>query len=636
MRLIANGNDITQFYKSVKWSGSKNEAARKLDFEVVVSGTDKNLPKLWIAPESEVRWMDDDGNVIFIGRVIHREKSIGDNLMSVSCVDPLYFLKQSKGSFTFKDEPPQKIAQKVLGVFGLTTGKLEPASPVTRTFDVESLYNIVMIAYKLDNEKTKKPYAMRMKGEEVEVVEQGEVVARYQLDAKSNLYDAKYSDDASKMITHVKMFDTDGKEIGDVEKKIEMMESTGKRAAPQTSTAQSTAGPLKGSGNRQKAWNFFKENGFSDAAAAGILGNLMQESGVNVNPSLAQYGGGPGRGIAQWTIGSDRWHQLNAHAKKKGRSWTDLEVQLEFMMIEMQNGNAYWKRSSVSSMESYKQSTDVKQAVYDFERSYERAGKPNYANRIKYANQCMKEYGGSAPVGAKTIYRAEKNEDEKARAEAKLTELEKAASIRVKGDVDLVTGNAVIVKEPFTGLNGKFYIESDTHTWEDNKHMCELELAYKNVMADVETAEKKADSLDGSGSVPRGDGSARSRALEVGKGLIGLKYQWGGNTPQSGLDCTGFVDWCYTQAGMPIPGRLQSHALRRDPAQFNLVEIPWDQRQPGDILWQDGHCAMQYYDGQILESGGTTKSKRYLGYSGVGITSGKGRRFCKAYRYKGT
>src|SRR5690349_1628456 len=52
------------------------------------------------------------------------------------------------------------------------------------------------------------------------------------------------------------------------------------------------------------AFNFFVSKGLTKFQAAGIVGNLMQES--NVIPTAVQYGGGPGRGIAQWSVGG-RW-----------------------------------------------------------------------------------------------------------------------------------------------------------------------------------------------------------------------------------------------------------------------------------------------------------------------------------------
>ena len=52
--------------------------------------------------------------------------------------------------------------------------------------------------------------------------------------------------------------------------------------------------------NEQPAFNFFVGKGLTTYQAAGIVGNLVQES--NVSPTAVQ-SGGPGRGIAQWSAG---------------------------------------------------------------------------------------------------------------------------------------------------------------------------------------------------------------------------------------------------------------------------------------------------------------------------------------------
>src|SRR5438552_11911679 len=73
--------------------------------------------------------------------------------------------------------------------------------------------------------------------------------------------------------------------------------------------------------NDQAAYVFFVGKGLKNFQAAGIVGNLDQESGVN--PSSVQ-SGGPGRGIAQWSVGG-RWDtstndNLVAYAASHGQS----------------------------------------------------------------------------------------------------------------------------------------------------------------------------------------------------------------------------------------------------------------------------------------------------------------------------
>ena len=80
--------------------------------------------------------------------------------------------------------------------------------------------------------------------------------------------------------------------------------ATGCVGAPDDSaeSSASNADPL--SGAEKTAYEFFVAKGLKNYEAAGIVGNLIQES--SVNPTVSQFGGGPGRGIAQWSAGG-RW-----------------------------------------------------------------------------------------------------------------------------------------------------------------------------------------------------------------------------------------------------------------------------------------------------------------------------------------
>src|SRR6185312_1929613 len=78
------------------------------------------------------------------------------------------------------------------------------------------------------------------------------------------------------------------------------------------------------------AFDYFVGQGLTDVQAAGIVGNLDQESGMS--PTIAQIGGGPGRGIAQWSVG-ERWNgskndNVAWYAQQKGASMYSLDLQL--------------------------------------------------------------------------------------------------------------------------------------------------------------------------------------------------------------------------------------------------------------------------------------------------------------------
>jgi len=152
-------------------------------------------------------------------------------------------------------------------------------------------------------------------------------------------------------------------------------------------------GALVGNTNAEKVFNFLKGAGFTEQAAAGVIGNLMQESGVN--PKSKQLGGGPGRGIMQWGTGpgsGGRWDALVAWASSSGKDPWSLDTQVEWMMKEMRSYGTYNRLKGV---------TDVKKAVVIFESEMEKAGVPNYPRRYQYAADALASFGGGKAGGMK-------------------------------------------------------------------------------------------------------------------------------------------------------------------------------------------------------------------------------------------
>ena len=143
------------------------------------------------------------------------------------------------------------------------------------------------------------------------------------------------------------------------------------------------------SNNEQTAFNFFVAKGLTKAQSAGIVGNLIQES--SVVPTAVQYGGGPGRGIAQWSVGG-RWDSgtdsVTHYANARGLNRWALNTQLNFIWYELTNyGYGY---------SSLKAATNVSDATIAFEVHYEICGACNQTGRINYAKQVLAAYGGTS------------------------------------------------------------------------------------------------------------------------------------------------------------------------------------------------------------------------------------------------
>jgi len=141
--------------------------------------------------------------------------------------------------------------------------------------------------------------------------------------------------------------------------------------------------------NDQTAYDYFLGKGLTNFQAAGIVGNLDQESGVD--PSSVQQGG-PGRGIAQWSVGG-RWDtdandNVLAYASQQGQSSTSLTLQLDFIWYELTTFSGY-------GLAALKASTNVTDATVAFETDFEGCGTCDQSTRISYAEGVLSAYGAS-------------------------------------------------------------------------------------------------------------------------------------------------------------------------------------------------------------------------------------------------
>ncbi|HEY2516660.1 MAG TPA: phage tail tip lysozyme [Polyangiaceae bacterium] len=154
--------------------------------------------------------------------------------------------------------------------------------------------------------------------------------------------------------------------------------------------AASTAFP-----NDQPAYDYFVGKGLTNFQAAGIVGNLDQESGVDPNAVQA---GGPGRGIAQWSAGgrwdTDSGDNLVAFAAGEGLPTSSLQVQLDFIWFELQSFPSY-------GLAKLRATTTITDATVAFETDFEGCGSCDETARINYAEDVLKAYGADpVPVDA--------------------------------------------------------------------------------------------------------------------------------------------------------------------------------------------------------------------------------------------
>lgn len=93
--------------------------------------------------------------------------------------------------------------------------------------------------------------------------------------------------------------------------------------------------------------------------------------------------------------------------------------------------------------------------------------------------------------------------------------------------------------------------------------------------------------------------------VENAKELVGVKYVWGGNTPQSGLDCSGLLYYIQKKAGSEVGDMTASGYSKLG------TMIPIGQQKVGDFLffgYPVTHCAVFIGNGYMIESRGSRKN----------------------------
>lgn len=145
--------------------------------------------------------------------------------------------------------------------------------------------------------------------------------------------------------------------------------------------------------NAQFAYDYFRRNGFSDVAAAGLVGTLMGESGQGLNTaSYNPNDPGGAYGILQATGGSGRAQTLRAYQDPNAKS--ELERQLSYVLHELRGSE---KRAG-GMFSGAKSLEDATLAGLKYLRPADQAvGGRNYNRRLGYA-QGVLSGSGTAPA----------------------------------------------------------------------------------------------------------------------------------------------------------------------------------------------------------------------------------------------
>lgn len=171
--------------------------------------------------------------------------------------------------------------------------------------------------------------------------------------------------------------------------------SSGQCCPTGSSGGGGTTSVSSGGNNVQIAYSFFVANGFSPTQSAGIVGNLMEESGPSLNPAITNSIGA--HGIAQWLGGRLTQEKLwvtaqSGNPDSLGGQTGKPKGQLDFIIQEL-------KTTFTSVRDKVKSANNLSDVVHEWNTQYEISGASD-APRLAYAQQVLSKYGGSGGGGS--------------------------------------------------------------------------------------------------------------------------------------------------------------------------------------------------------------------------------------------
>lgn len=310
--------DVTQLVGTVTWAGDINQCARSLDYELVQSPTDKNMPAVPFGNGTKVQLLQDDA-LLFEGLVMSNDGSTDNSKIAVHCWDWGFFLRRNKGVYKFTGQTPEQIARRLCADFGIPVGRLAATGfAVTRNFFGQYLYDIIQTAYTLAARSSGKQYILRFTGRQLNVLERTVDDNTLVIEGGVNLIGAAVRSSVEDMVNRVAVYDKDERAIatvGDAEAQrlYGVMQEVVKQSGEEDPVAQANA--------------LLREKGVQQKITVDSLGNAANITGGTVvvhEPFTKLYG--------LFYIDSD------THQWKNGQYYNKLTLNFKSIMDEREVG----------------------------------------------------------------------------------------------------------------------------------------------------------------------------------------------------------------------------------------------------------------------------------------------------------
>lgn len=490
--------DITNLLINVTWSGDYKSCARKLEFSLISSPMDKNIPKVDVPIMSIISFYE-DSNELFRGFVYEREKS-SDNAMSFLCYDYCAKLNDIKVSKNIKNQTASTIYNNFLTEYGLNKGDIVGASKsISKVFLGVTAYDMIMTAYTEEAKNTGKKYMLYSKCNKFYASEKGVVKLKLSFEEGKNILSSSFKESVSNMVNKVLIVDENGNKVSEVKndewlKTYGLFQDVYKLQEDKDSNAEAKA-MLK---DIEQTCSL---TGFGDTTCITGYGVQVKDSHTGL--------------VGLFYIDSD------THTWEGGNYTINLELNFKNIMNEVSAGEEEKENTSIN-LDGSVTVTGGKEVNAEFTAYYP-------------ANDSMQggflDAMGNKLDPNKLTCAAPKSVPFKTKIQVKNTGTDRDNLVYTCTD----RGGAIVIDS-----NGVYHIDL---LMKDKKSALAFGRRKGKALIGVEVSETPSSS--------NGVNSKASKAFEFCKSKLGTPYLWGGTGPR--YDCSGLMMKAYASVGISIP-----------------------------------------------------------------------------------
>lgn len=264
--------EITDFYRSVTWSGSYRQCGRQLQMELLNPryGT-LERPNIPIGSAVEL-WEEE--RLLFEGQALICKQTSESSVLTVTALDRGRFLARNEGWYTFSGITPEAATRQICREFGFEVGELaETGVKITRIFAGVALYKIIATLYTMAGEQTGRRYTIRFDGRKLMVKAKSESTPELVIAPGANLMAQSTTIDASKIYTQVGIYSEAGK-------LLHTIDSQDTRAA--YGTFRKIITQTQGEDAAKTGQAFLEDNGLQQSITVDCFGNAGMVTGEAV------------------------------------------------------------------------------------------------------------------------------------------------------------------------------------------------------------------------------------------------------------------------------------------------------------------------------------------------------------------